>query len=244
VQLIISQDIVATRSGFVVKYDNCFKVYLLLNLMLKKFWKSVNIWLRYRQKYRSRSLFWLTAYIAKFNFCRSFKCSQVIVQVQTQILWRCLHVLIRALCFIMLATSRLLTATNELVILRKFRDFWCTGLRFRPLGGAAQPASSVHLVQKYFPSMADPCMRKPTPRANCWVWGHPSCMRSPISKCYGHERTTNTHGVSITSSIVAHRSARGSSKRDNLHWFIPFQVVTVFRLRLTTNLRLGGAEPL
>jgi hypothetical protein len=34
---IISQDIVATRSGFVVKYINCFNVYLLLNLMLKNF---------------------------------------------------------------------------------------------------------------------------------------------------------------------------------------------------------------
>jgi hypothetical protein len=40
VQFIISQDIVchvATRSGLVVKYNNCFEVYLLLNSMLKKF---------------------------------------------------------------------------------------------------------------------------------------------------------------------------------------------------------------
>jgi hypothetical protein len=48
----ISQDIVATRSEFVVKYNNCFVVYLILNSMLKKFKKAVNIWLSYGQKYR------------------------------------------------------------------------------------------------------------------------------------------------------------------------------------------------
>jgi hypothetical protein len=37
VQFIISQDIAATCSGFVVKYNNWFKVYLLLNSMQKNF---------------------------------------------------------------------------------------------------------------------------------------------------------------------------------------------------------------
>jgi hypothetical protein len=51
VQLTISQDIVTIRSGFVVKFNNCFVVYLILNSMLKKLLKSVNIWLSYGQKY-------------------------------------------------------------------------------------------------------------------------------------------------------------------------------------------------
>jgi hypothetical protein len=36
VQFINSQDIVAKRSGFVVKYNNCFIINLILNSMLKK----------------------------------------------------------------------------------------------------------------------------------------------------------------------------------------------------------------
>jgi hypothetical protein len=52
VHFIISQDIVATRSKFVVKYNNWFVVYLILNSMLKNFLKSVKIWLSYGQKYR------------------------------------------------------------------------------------------------------------------------------------------------------------------------------------------------
>jgi hypothetical protein len=52
VQFIISQDIVATHSGFGVKYNNCCLVYLVLDSMLNYFLKSVNIWLRYGQKYR------------------------------------------------------------------------------------------------------------------------------------------------------------------------------------------------
>jgi hypothetical protein len=52
VHSIISQDIVATRSEFDVQYNNCFVVYLILNSMLKKILKSVNIWLSYGQKYR------------------------------------------------------------------------------------------------------------------------------------------------------------------------------------------------
>jgi hypothetical protein len=55
VHFIISQDIVATCSEFVVKYNNCFVVYLIHNAMLKKFGKSVNIWLIYGQKYRGPS---------------------------------------------------------------------------------------------------------------------------------------------------------------------------------------------
>jgi hypothetical protein len=36
VQFIISQDIVATRSGFVVKYNDCLVAYLIIDSMLKK----------------------------------------------------------------------------------------------------------------------------------------------------------------------------------------------------------------
>jgi hypothetical protein len=39
VHLIISQDIVATVSEFVVKYNNCFVVYLILNSMFEKILK-------------------------------------------------------------------------------------------------------------------------------------------------------------------------------------------------------------
>jgi hypothetical protein len=51
-QFTIAQDIVATRPGFIVKYDNCIVVYLILNSMLKNFENRSDIWLRYGQKYR------------------------------------------------------------------------------------------------------------------------------------------------------------------------------------------------
>jgi hypothetical protein len=65
VHSIISQDIFATRSEFVVKYNNCFVVYLILNSVLKNFLKSVNIWLSYGQKYRG--LFFLTHSVVLLN---------------------------------------------------------------------------------------------------------------------------------------------------------------------------------
>jgi hypothetical protein len=52
VKFIISQDIVVTRSGFAVKYNDYIVVNLILNSMLKILKKSVNICLRYGQKYR------------------------------------------------------------------------------------------------------------------------------------------------------------------------------------------------
>jgi hypothetical protein len=64
---IISQDIVATRSEFVVRYNNCFFVYLILNSMFKKFLKSVDIWLSYGQKYRGPIFLTHSVYAVAFT---------------------------------------------------------------------------------------------------------------------------------------------------------------------------------
>ena len=57
---------VVTHLWYGGMFHNEFIANLPLSLIVKEFWKSVNIWRSYRQKY-SGMFFWLTVYIRKYN---------------------------------------------------------------------------------------------------------------------------------------------------------------------------------